>query len=127
MTSLGTLSGQPYSYGQAVSGDGSMVVGYASDGSVEELDSGSIVSTGHAFLWTQTLGMVDLNNYLPTLGNINLSGWELREARGISADGSTIVGLGMHNGAPKPGSRPCRRAASCRSLRWGWRPRCLQA
>ena len=85
----------------AVSGDGSMVVGYASDGSLQTLPSGTVLTTGHAFLWTQTLGMVDLNTYLPTLGNIDLSGWDLREAQGISPDGSTIVGWGMHNGAPE--------------------------
>jgi len=105
MTSLGTLSGQPYSYGLAVSGDGSKVVGYSSDGTLEEVgDSGSLVSTGRAFLWTSALGMVDLNTYLPILG-IDLTGWTLREARGISADGSTLVGWGWHDdgiNGPRP-------------------------
>ncbi|MCC6676309.1 MAG: PEP-CTERM sorting domain-containing protein [Phycisphaerales bacterium] len=101
MTNLGTLPGYPYSYGRAVSADGSRAVGYGSNGSTQVVPvSGSVVNTGHAFLWTSTLGMVDLNTYLPTLG-IDLSGWELREARGISADGNTIVGWGWHNGQPE--------------------------
>lgn len=96
VTDLGTIPGQPYSYGRSVSGDGSMIVGYCSDGSTEtHPTSGSILSTGHAFLWTSSTGMIDLNDYLPTLG-IDLTDWELREARGISADGTTIVGWGWH-------------------------------
>lgn len=103
MTNLGTLPGYPYSYGRAVSADGAVVVGYGSNGSTLTLDpSGSILHTGHAFLWTSSLGMVDLNTYLPTLG-IDLSGWELREARGISisAGGTSIVGWGWHDGQPE--------------------------
>jgi probable HAF family extracellular repeat protein len=100
MTDLGTLPGQPQSHGWSVSGDGLKVVGYCSNGSVEvSPSSGSNLSTGRAFLWTSA-GMVDLNTYLPTLG-INLSGWTLREARGISPDGTTIVGWGWHNGQPE--------------------------
>jgi uncharacterized membrane protein len=49
------------------------------------------------FLWTQKLGMVDLNEYLPSLG-INLDGWILTRTAGISADGRTIAGQGKHNG-----------------------------
>jgi probable HAF family extracellular repeat protein len=100
MLSLGTLPGQPSSYGRAVSGDGLKVVGYASDGSMEVLAaSGSQLTTGRAFLWTST-GMVDLNTYLPALG-LDLTGWTLREARGISGDGATVVGWGWHNGEPE--------------------------
>jgi probable HAF family extracellular repeat protein len=100
MTALGTLPGQPYSYGRSVSGDGLKVVGFASDGTVEVVpSSGSQLSTGHAFLWTAA-GMVDLNTYLPSLG-LNLTGWTLREARGISADGATVVGWGWHDGVPE--------------------------
>jgi len=101
MTNLGTLSGEPYSYGRGISADGSKVVGYSSDGSEYTVPaSGSVLSTGRAFLWTSALGMVDLNAYLPTLG-IDLTGWTLREARGISADGSTIVGWGWYSGEPE--------------------------
>jgi probable HAF family extracellular repeat protein len=56
----------------------------------------SSFSGDRAFRWTSGGGMVDLNTYLPTLG-IDLSGWTLREARGLSADGLNIVGQGIHN------------------------------
>jgi probable HAF family extracellular repeat protein len=105
MTDLGKLSGYANSYGRAVSADGFRVVGYSSDGTTEQAPgSGSILSTGRAFLWTSS-GMVDLNTYLPTLGGISLEGWTLREARGISADGSIIVGWGWHDdgvNGPRP-------------------------
>ena len=42
--------------------------------------------------------MVDLNTYLLTLMP---SGWTLRGALGISADGTTITGWGWHNGSPE--------------------------
>ena len=40
---------------------------------------------------------LDLNDYLPTLG-IDLSGWLLTIAHGISADGSVIYGEGWFDG-----------------------------
>ena len=97
MKDLGVLSGQPYSYGRAISGDGSKIVGYCGNGTVEVLPiSGSNVTTGRAFYWTSVTGMVDLNTYLAPLIP---PGWTLREARGISADGTTITGWGIHNGS----------------------------
>ncbi|MFO0837161.1 MAG: hypothetical protein U1D55_01435 [Phycisphaerae bacterium] len=90
MTPLGTLP-VPFDYmvSNGVNADGSVIVGATSaffpDG------------TGHAWLWTAALGLVDLNTYLPTLG-IDLTGWTLIDAGGVSADGQTIVGTGNHNG-----------------------------
>ncbi|HEY2841135.1 MAG TPA: hypothetical protein VGJ26_18410 [Pirellulales bacterium] len=74
------------SYANAVNYDGSRIVGV------------SIGATGsRAVMWTSTLGSVDLNTYLPTLG-VNLSGWNLTGASGISYDGSVISGDGTFNG-----------------------------
>lgn len=74
------------SYATAVNYDGSRIVGT------------SIGATGsRAVMWTSTLGSVDLNTYLPTLG-VNLTGWDLTGAEGISYDGSVIMGNGTYNG-----------------------------
>ncbi|MFN0010685.1 MAG: hypothetical protein ACKVS8_03475 [Phycisphaerales bacterium] len=67
---------------KGMSADGSVIVGMAGNG---------------AFLWTPCLGSVNLQTYLPTLG-INLTGWTLSAATGISADGSAICGWGFFNG-----------------------------
>jgi len=48
-------------------------------------------------MWTPSLGMVDLNIYLASL-QLDLTGWTLTTANGVSADGRTIVGTGTHNG-----------------------------
>jgi uncharacterized membrane protein len=80
---LGTLAGHSSSMALAVSGDGAVVVGRS--------------GYSLAFRWTSDEGMVDLNAYLPSLG-IDLGGWQLTEAVGISADGGVIVGNGVHNG-----------------------------
>lgn len=82
MQSLGLLAGTTTGQANSVNGDGTVVVGYCE---------------GKAFVWTQSLGIVDLNVYLPTLG-VDLTGWTLRSAYGVSADGTAIVGGGMYNG-----------------------------
>jgi len=64
----------------AVSGDGSVVVGYAS---------------GRPFIWDATNGMRDLSQVLTSLG-VDLTGWTLTSPTDISADGSTIVGSGTN-------------------------------
>ncbi|HEY2826541.1 MAG TPA: PEP-CTERM sorting domain-containing protein [Pirellulales bacterium] len=74
------------SYASAVNYDGSRIVGTSTG------------ATGsRAVMWTSTLGSFDLNSYLPTLG-VNLTGWNLTDADGISYDGSVISGNGTFNG-----------------------------
>ncbi|GBC92238.1 hypothetical protein HRbin15_00703 [bacterium HR15] len=72
MQDLGSLGGAGDSWGEAVSANGSVVVGAAT------IDGGGY----HAFRWTASSGMQDLG----TLGG--RTSW----AYGISADGSIIVG-----------------------------------
>jgi probable HAF family extracellular repeat protein len=87
MQNLGILPTATSSVANAVSGDGATVVG----------GSGPFGTQSHAFLWTQSLGMVDLNTYLPSRG-LNLDGWVLQGANGINGDGTVIVGTGTFNG-----------------------------
>ncbi len=70
-----------------INGDGSEIVGYDFSG----------FGQPHAVLWTTARGVVDLNTYLPSLG-VDLTGWQLTFARGISADGDAITGGGTFNG-----------------------------
>ena len=42
--------------------------------------------------------MVNLWQMLTEAGATNLADWRLSEATGVSADGMTIVGTGLHNG-----------------------------
>jgi probable HAF family extracellular repeat protein len=86
---LGTLGASTYSRADAMSADGAVV------GGVSTVPSGD-----HAFLWTAGLGMVDLNTYLPSLG-VDLTGWTLADVRGISGNGSALVGNGTFNGADR--------------------------
>lgn len=87
MQDLGALGGTR-SWSSAVSADGSVIVGMGTlPGNAVE----------HAFLWTSSLGIVDLNTYLPSIG-IDITGWTLREAKGISADGTCITGYGWIDG-----------------------------
>lgn len=83
---IGMLPGATNAIAFTVSDDGSFVGGYSFFG-----------FNATATLWSQSLGTVDLNTYLPTLG-IDLTGWELDYTRDISADGTTIVGEGLYNG-----------------------------
>ncbi|MFM9997172.1 MAG: hypothetical protein ACKVU4_15395 [Phycisphaerales bacterium] len=88
---LGGLPGFEFMVTSAMSGDGSAIVGSAM------LTSAPYTSL--AFLWTVPTGVVDLNDYLPTLG-IDLTGWELTSATGADADARTIAGVGKHEWAP---------------------------
>lgn len=83
---LGGLLGATNSIASALSDDGSLVGGYSFLG-----------TNPHATLWSASLGMVDLNTYLPTLG-IDLTGWDLQYTRDLSLDGTTLVGEGRFNG-----------------------------
>ncbi len=87
---LGVLPGSNRSDAFAVNGDGTLIVGESRDWMAAEFP--------RAFLWSDDSGMLDLNEYLPTIG-FNLDGWLLTSATGISADGSVIVGEGWFNGS----------------------------
>jgi uncharacterized membrane protein len=87
MQGLGWLSGGSdfYSDAYGVSGDGSVVVG----------DSSSAFGT-KAFIWDQAHGMECLQDVLTSRYGLDLSGWNLFMAYGISSDGLTIVGNGIN-------------------------------
>jgi uncharacterized membrane protein len=85
---LGVLSGAFDSEPTAMTADGSMVVG--------NCDS----DPPAPFIWHAGT-MEDLTAHLTALG-IDLTGWSLTDATGISADGSVLVGNGVHNGNNEP-------------------------
>jgi probable HAF family extracellular repeat protein len=77
----------------ATSADGSIVVG--SGGVQGTCNPFGCPTVGRAFIWDAQHGMRDLAAVLTGLG-LNLTGWTLSEARGISADGRVIVGTGTN-------------------------------
>ena len=89
---LGALPGAaaPSSTARAVTGDGSIIVGRAKN-------SGN---SDRAFIWDATNGMRELATVLEEDYGLDLSGWTLREALGISdvgVDGEfTVVGEGTN-------------------------------
>lgn len=94
MVPLGDLAGGSFqSTPFAVTVDGSVIVGrgYVA-GTCGPFGCGS---AAHAFIWDATNGLRDLNDVVTSLG-INLNGWVLQEARGISANGRVIAGSGMN-------------------------------
>jgi len=80
LVGLGFLPGGGTSEAHAVSADGSTVVGNDGTGRI-------------ALIWTEKDGMRSLADVL-TKDGVNLSGWTLGFAIGVSADGNTIVGDG---------------------------------
>jgi probable HAF family extracellular repeat protein len=89
---LGALSGapSPNSTARAVSGDGSIIVGRAKN-------SGN---SDRAFIWDAANGMRELAEVLEQDYGLDLGGWILRDARGVSdvgVDGEfTVVGRGTN-------------------------------
>jgi len=86
MVGLGDLPGGSYSSAAyAASQDGSIIVGR---GNYTGSDS-------DAFIGDNTRGMRDLKQVLIDLG-LDLTGWDLQDAKGISANGQTITGFGIN-------------------------------
>ncbi len=81
MIGLGTLPGTNDATALAISGDGSIVVGKSSK---------------YAFIWDQTHGMRNLQSALLEDYGLDTTGWQLTEAKDVSFDGSTIVGIGIN-------------------------------
>jgi probable HAF family extracellular repeat protein len=84
MQDLGALGG-PESFARGVSGDGTIIVGWA------DVPNSRY---SRAFRWTQATGMQDLNQVYASLLT---SGSFLIEAHGISPNGRYIVGWGWNN------------------------------
>jgi uncharacterized membrane protein len=82
----------------AVSGDGSIVVGYEGISVLYE----SRLYPGAATIWTAADGPRLLEDVLPELG-FDLGGWELSWATGVSDTGGTIVGQGIGSGGSTRG------------------------
>ncbi|MEA5557688.1 hypothetical protein [Nodularia spumigena] len=86
MQNLGVPSGASDSYAFGVNADGKVVTGRAKHG-----------ANFRAAMWSTQVGMVDLTNHLASLG-VNMTGWVLTDAWGVSDDGSAISGTGLFNG-----------------------------
>ena len=68
-----------------VSADGSIVVGNA-----------ILSGVGQPFVWDALNGIQSIQDVLTNDFGLDLSGWQLGEANGISADGSVVVGFGAN-------------------------------
>ncbi len=88
MIGLGDLPGGPFwSQANDVSADGLVIVGAGN------VKAGELME---AFIWTPVAGMQNLRELLTTDFGLDLTGWRLQEATGISDDGLTIVGYGVN-------------------------------
>ncbi len=93
MQGLGVLPDADYgSRALAVSSDGSIVVG--------ESDTRTSPT---AFIWDEQQGIRSLQQVLEQEHGLDLTGWRLEDARGISADGRVIVGTGRSPSAANEG------------------------
>jgi hypothetical protein len=88
MTGLGHLADGFMSFAHAVSADGGVIVGGAAD---PESSEGSA-----AFVWEAHRGMRNLQAVLVNDHGLDLTGWILLTATGVSADGRIIVGNGIN-------------------------------
>jgi len=86
---LGVLDGI-FSLARDVSADGSVIVGEYGGYWVSETDY-----EYRAFVWEEAFGMRSLQGVLEGAG-LDLMGWRLQRATGISDDGRTIVGYGIN-------------------------------
>lgn len=52
-------------------------------------------------MWSEKTGLIDLQSMLLSAG-VNLSGWSLEAAIGVSEDGTTVFGHGNYLGQSRP-------------------------
>lgn len=94
MVGLGDLPGGNFiSRALAVSADGSVAVGQACS---SNLCQPANIFGDTAFIWDDTNGMRALEDVLINDFDLDLGGWTLERATGVSADGATIVGSGLN-------------------------------
>ena len=79
----------------AVSANGKTIVGTSVVETIIDPVFGDVYNGSEPFIWTAQQGMRKLSDVLISDLGLNLSGWRLRTATGISADGLTIVGMGL--------------------------------
>lgn len=90
MQDLGILLAESSSRALTISADGTVIGGV------------SWSSAGYfGFLHTSTLGMVNVRTYLRSLGEPQTA-WQLQDVTGVSANGSSIVGIGIIGGQYRP-------------------------
>jgi uncharacterized membrane protein len=95
MVALGDLPGGTFDSGvYAANADGSVLVGYANSG--PDFYGGGPSFGFDAFIWDEVHGMRSIKQTLQNQAGINLNGWSLWAATGVSADGHTIVGYGFN-------------------------------
>lgn len=105
--------------------------GLLSSGSIHDYSGDYTYCVGswgasHAYLSGRCCGC-DLNTYLPSLG-VDLTGWVLTCANGLSYDGSVIVGEGTFYGEPRgwvavvpePSSHLLLSVIAAHGLYWRW-------
>jgi probable HAF family extracellular repeat protein len=86
MQDLGLPSSATSVSAEGISGDGSVIVGQ-----IVQADGAT-----RAAIWTPSTGVLDLAAHLSSLG-VDTTGWVLMDAKGVSANGSVIVGWGTYN------------------------------
>lgn len=93
MVTLGDLPGGEY-YGTAfgLSADGSVIVGCGNFYNYTATEN----LIADAIIWDNAHGLRKLQDVLENEYHLNLRGWTLTSANGISADGLTIVGSGVN-------------------------------
>jgi uncharacterized membrane protein len=110
---LGTCLPNYHSRALAVSGDGSVVVGY--------VQNNSGFDEQKAFIWDQKHGMRLFQDVLEEDFGLDLSGWQLADpwaswkATGISEDGLTVVGVALNS----QNQREAWRAVLCKTGDFG--------
>jgi probable HAF family extracellular repeat protein len=115
------LSGAPWGAALGISGDGNVIVGYAFDpGQPDDSEAarwsgggitllpyadtayganfdGSVVIGDYGAVWDSRSRYFHIHSYVAS-GGVDLTGWSLSRVTGISADGLTLVGTGLHDG-----------------------------
>ncbi|MCA9239745.1 MAG: hypothetical protein KDA37_06085 [Planctomycetales bacterium] len=94
MTPLTTL--YPQAVPLDITADGSVVVGTYNNSEAYMIGPFGGGDVPSAFIWTEADDAIDFQEYLLNEFGLDLPGWDLQAATGVSADGTVITGYGIN-------------------------------
>ena len=96
MTALGSLGEATARSVNALSADGTVLVGQAGGSGMMMMYAKFSEESGIAYRWSEDSGLQSVADWVDENGGATPSGYKLTNATGVSADGTVVLGVGQY-------------------------------
>ncbi len=96
MTALGSLGEATARSVNALSADGTVLVGQAGGSGMMIMLAMPSEGSGIAYRWSEDSGLQSVADWVDEIGGATPSGYKLTNATGVSADGTVVLGIGQY-------------------------------